>query len=141
MKTRIFHLFGRAHHVYRASADLTLRREAGVPLAQVGALLALANQPKMTLTELAAELSLKKPAASALVARMEAGGLVRRLPDPVDGRMQRLSLSAAGTRAARHALPIIAAANERLSKRFTQQELDTVARFLHAIIEDSGEEA
>lgn len=50
----------------------------------------------MRLTDLLATEQIKQPALTSLVSKLEAAGLVSRLPDPSDGRAALLSLTAAG---------------------------------------------
>jgi DNA-binding MarR family transcriptional regulator len=73
-------------------------RELGVTPARFSALAALAFRGSMSVTELAAFERTKPPAASRLVADMEAAGLVRRSGHPEDGRSVRIEISAAGRR-------------------------------------------
>lgn len=138
-RQRLFYLFEKAHHAFRTTADRRLRDEAGVPIAQVGALFAIAKQPGMTGRELTGALSLTKAATSMLLSRMEQAALVKRTADAVDGRVQRLALTAPGKRAAERALPVIASANQALTEQFSEDELEVVARFFRAVIKHSQE--
>jgi DNA-binding MarR family transcriptional regulator len=71
----------------------------GAPLtcAQFHALAALEQHPGQTLSALAARLLCAKANASGLVDRLSAMRLVKKEPDPHDGRCIRLSLTSAGT--------------------------------------------
>ncbi len=62
------------------------------------ALQATLRHEGMTQNELAAILHLDKSTTSRLVANMEEGGLIRRVPDPADGRAHRLLATNAGLR-------------------------------------------
>jgi DNA-binding MarR family transcriptional regulator len=69
---------------------------------EYGALYALSKAPDgLRITELGDDALLTQAGLSRLVARLEANGLVERVPDPVDGRAARIRLTAAGARAQR----------------------------------------
>jgi len=69
---------------------------------EYGALYALANAPDgLRITELAGDALLTQTGLSRLVARLEANGLVERVPDPDDRRAARIRLTAAGADAQR----------------------------------------
>ncbi|WP_405056378.1 MarR family transcriptional regulator [Kribbella sp. NBC_01505] len=61
----------------------------------------LSRSGPLRLTDLLATEQLKQPALTSLVAKLEQDGLVRRRPDPTDGRAMLLSLTPAGSRAVR----------------------------------------
>ena len=68
--------------------DAQLRRDAGISLAEYHSLSQISMAPDRTLrmSELAAVTNMKLSHLSRVVSRMEKAGLVRRTPDPVDGR-------------------------------------------------------
>ncbi|GAA1701144.1 hypothetical protein GCM10009745_55310 [Kribbella yunnanensis] len=61
----------------------------------------LSRSGPLRLTDLLATEQLKQPALTSLVAKLEQDGLVRRRPDPADGRAILLSLTPAGQRVVR----------------------------------------
>ncbi|GAB3932199.1 hypothetical protein GCM10029976_037770 [Kribbella albertanoniae] len=61
----------------------------------------LSRSGPMRLTDLLATEQLKQPALTSLVAKLEQDGLVRRRPDPADGRAILLSLTPAGRKVVR----------------------------------------
>ena len=78
--------------------------ESGVTAAQHQLLLAVrghADRRGPTIGEVADYLYLRHHSAVGLVDRAEAAGLVRRVPDPDDGRVARLQLSERGSKALR----------------------------------------
>jgi len=78
-------------------SDLERRFVAyGVTASQFRLLAALARRDANTVRGLAAALRLDAGAVTRLADRLEAKGLVRREPDPTDGRSVRLLLSATG---------------------------------------------
>jgi DNA-binding MarR family transcriptional regulator len=69
---------------------------------EYGVLYALSSAPDgLRINELGNDALLTQAGLSRLVARLEAGGLVERFADPVDGRAARIRLTAAGTDAQR----------------------------------------
>jgi DNA-binding MarR family transcriptional regulator len=70
----------------------------GVGPARLSALSVLVFAGPMWLTELARIEQVKPPTMTKVVAGLEAGGLVRRRPDPGDARAVRLEATARGTK-------------------------------------------
>ena len=77
--------------VRSATAD-----RAGLSLTAAATLARLQREGPARLTELATAEGVTQPSMTALVARLAAQGLVRRDPDPTDGRAVVLSLTPAG---------------------------------------------
>ena len=73
-------------------------------------LAALQRRGSLRLTELAAEICAGKPSASRQVSQLEGLGMVRRDPDPADGRAQAISLTPEGA----HQLRAAQAARQRI---------------------------
>jgi MarR family transcriptional regulator, organic hydroperoxide resistance regulator len=129
-RPRLFLLLDRAAHAVRQQLERRARDELGVGMVQIGALFHLASQPGCRSMELAEALGIQPAGASTLVDRMEGAGLVRRRTCEHDARAQRLFATAAGTRVAARARPIVAELQARLAADFTEDELAIVARFL-----------
>jgi DNA-binding MarR family transcriptional regulator len=82
-----------------AAADVWDR----VSSSEYGVLYALSKAPEgLRITELSGDALLTQGGISRLVARLEANGLLERLPDPDDGRASRIRLTEAGASAQRH---------------------------------------
>jgi DNA-binding MarR family transcriptional regulator len=94
--TRISHLLTRARQHDRTvlEAGIAVDR-AGAPLLR---LLADAPEP-MRLGELADRLAVEAPHVTRQVQRLERAGFLERVPDPADGRAQRVRISAEGAEA------------------------------------------
>jgi DNA-binding MarR family transcriptional regulator len=91
--TRISHLLTRARQHDRTIAEAGVNVDrASVPLLRV---LADEGEP-MRPGELAARLAVEAPHVTRQVQRLERAGFVERVPDPDDGRAQRVRLSPAG---------------------------------------------
>jgi DNA-binding MarR family transcriptional regulator len=70
---------------------------------EYGVLYALSTAPEgLRITELSGDALLTQGGISRLVARLEADGLLERVPDPDDGRASRVRLTDAGAAAQRH---------------------------------------
>lgn len=85
--------------VHRARRDTTEHARLVHPELQAagyGVLVTVAKHQPTRACELVRLLELDKGAVSRQVSQLEQLGLVERLPDPTDGRVQTLSLSAAG---------------------------------------------
>ena len=76
----------------------------GVSLAGARALSTLDREGPLRLTELAAAEQVTQPSMSALVARLEAQGLLTRRPDPGDGRLVIVAITERGRDAVRSIL-------------------------------------
>src|SRR5579859_1534286 len=86
--------------VLRLSRRLQAERSArGMALAKISVLGHLARRGPLTPTQLAAADRLRPQSLTRLLGDLEAGGLVRRIPDPSDGRRHRLELTAVGVHA------------------------------------------
>lgn len=87
-----------AHAEARTRAHDRLARRAGVDLDRSGAfvLRQLSNHDGIRLGELAQLIGVDAPTITRKVAQLQARGFVRRQPDPVDGRAQRLQCTPAG---------------------------------------------
>ncbi len=74
-----------------------------VSSSEYGVLYALSKAPEgLRITELSGDALLTQGGISRLVARLEANGLLERVPDPDDGRASRIRLTEAGASAQRH---------------------------------------
>jgi DNA-binding MarR family transcriptional regulator len=74
----------------------------GVSPSEYDVLYTLSKAPEpLRITELTGDMLLTQGGISRLVARLEARGLVERVPDPADGRASRIRLTAAGVDAQR----------------------------------------
>jgi len=70
---------------------------------EYGVLYALSQAPDgLRITELGSDALLTQAGLSRLVARLEANGLLERVPDPADARASRIRLTDAGANAQRH---------------------------------------
>ena len=132
---RLIHLLSLAQHRLLKSADVTFKDALGISTTQLGVLFLLEKSPGMLFKDVGDELGVNASAITALVARMEEAGLVRRRPSSDDQRAIRLFATANGLAKAAAARPILARLNARLTGDFTEREMATVVRFFNAILD------
>ncbi|NRR32884.1 MarR family transcriptional regulator [Oxalobacteraceae bacterium] len=135
MKPRLFHLIAQARQNLFRGADRVFTESLDVSGTQVVALFAIKENPGCLLKDLAQVLQLQNSAITGLVTRMEDNGLIVKTPCAADGRASRLSISDAGAGVVASAQPLLKSINAQLLKGFTEQEVDTIARFLRHAIE------
>ena len=132
---RLIHKLSLAQHRLLKSADLAFREAAGISTTQLGALFLLQKNPGALPKDLSDALGVNASAITALVARMEDAGLVRRQASRDDQRAIHLFVTTSGLAKAAAARPALARLNTRLTGDFSEREIATVARFLDAILE------
>lgn len=90
--------FLRMHDRLTRRLDAELRERHGLPLSWYDALWQLSNSPgrQLRMTDLAERVLLTQSGLTRLVARLEDEGLVRRGPDPEDGRVTLVHLTPGG---------------------------------------------
>jgi len=113
--------------------DRRLRDEGLVSLADYGVLITLVTAPGMRLrmSDLGTQRMLTPSGITRVVVRLEKQGLVRREPDPADGRAAFAALTRPGLEALRRAQVVHhATVRELYLGRLTQRDLDRLARLL-----------
>lgn len=136
-RLRIFHQLQAAHSALFRAADHHLRDQLGLGSAQQAILFVLAKENGVSLGDLAKRLHLGKSGLSGLVDRMEAAGLVKRVPSPRDRRVIELHIEPAGRIIAERTTPLTQAINDELLTPFSQSERAIIARFLDHITTNS----
>ena len=111
---RLFFLLQSAAHRLRVDGDRRCLAAAGVTTAQLGALLAVHDQPGLTQRALAAELGQRESAVTPMIGRLTEAGLIARQPHPEQHRALVLNLTAEGTKAIARLRPVIAEFNSEL---------------------------
>ena len=82
----------------RLARILRQQDQLGLTPTLTAALATIGREGPLTLGELAASEQVSPPTITRVVGKLEAAGLVRRRPDPADGRVSRVELSPAGRR-------------------------------------------
>ena len=132
---RLIYKLSLAQHRLMKSADLAFREAAGISATQLGVLFFLQKSPGALLKDLSGALGVNASAITALIARMEDAGLLRRQASRDDQRTVHLFATTSGLAKAAAARPILARLNARLTSGFSEREIATVARFLDTILE------
>lgn len=114
------------------------RDTQGMTAARVGLLLALPPEGGMSMSSLARALELGAPALTGLVDRMSKAGLVRRIPDPEDGRSSLVELLDQGRSLRQQTILRTQGLNDQLREGFTDQEIAVVARWLEMVRDKYG---
>jgi DNA-binding MarR family transcriptional regulator len=113
--------------------DRRLRDEGLISLADYGVLITLVTAPgvRLRMSDLGTQRMLTPSGITRVVVRLEKQGLVRREPDPDDGRAAFAALTRPGLEALRRAQVVHhATVRELYLGRLTQHELDRLARLL-----------
>lgn len=113
-------------------------RSRGISAPAAGVLFHVAAAPGTTTGEVAAAIHGSAAGTSGLLARMEQAGLIRREPDPQDRRTIRVNLAAAGEDALTDVREAISDLNSLITDGFTEEELETVGRWLRHVSRSVG---
>ena len=127
----------RAHAAVVTRLDKVLQRERGLALSWYDVLLSLngAPAPGLRMQDLAAAVVLSRTRVSRVVDEMEAAGLVRRQPNPADGRSSIVGLTDAGRATFRRAAPVyLMGISDHFTGLLTADELACVRRALEKVV-------
>ncbi len=102
-------------------------------------LYALKNGEALTQTELARIANIEQPTMAQLIARMERDKLVRRTPNPGDGRSSLISLTAAAAKRLPAARGVLDAGNAVALVGFTEREIETLVALLGRVVKNLDE--
>lgn len=105
-------------------------RPAGVGIGQWAVLLFLWSRDGMSQAELSRVVAIEPPTMVRTIDRMERDGLVKRRPDPTDGRITRIHLTQRGRALRDQLVPKAMAVNLRMGERLTPPEVKTLRRLL-----------
>ncbi len=126
-------------HLAQASVatDASFRREIGEPFGlrkvEFTLLMLLAANGPMAPKALARALSLTAPNLSLQLDRMVERALLRRAPNPLDGRSQHIELTTAGARLARKAAAAAPTIEATLTARLSPAEHAMLIELLHKL--------
>jgi DNA-binding MarR family transcriptional regulator len=127
------HYFSRIARGLARIGDTRLR-ELGFGSAQLTVLTALKDGARMSQTELARWAKVEQPTMAQMLTRMERDGIIKREPDPADGRSSLISL----TRQARARLPagraILRQGNVDMTQGLSAQEVETLVGLLRRVL-------
>lgn len=135
---RVWAALTAAHAVVTERLGLALMDACGLSINDFEVLLCLDRVPPpgLRLGDLDRTVRLSQPALSRMTARLEHRGLLRRAGDPTDRRGVVVTITAAGRRMLRRAVPVhTRTLHEALLDRLTPEEHDHLAGVLDRIVE------
>jgi DNA-binding MarR family transcriptional regulator len=109
-------------------------RDIGISMSQLPVLVALKNGASLSQKELTRLAGVEQPSMAQLLARMERDGVVRRKPDPADGRSSLISLTARTLKLIDPARAIMAQGNRDALAGFSDQEVGQLVALLQRVI-------
>jgi DNA-binding MarR family transcriptional regulator len=130
---RLFFLLNIGQRRVQRWVDRKAELDAQTSAAQAGVLFYLAKQDGALIGEVGAALQLAPSAMTGLADRMAKAGLLTRHADSDDGRATRLFVTDEGRAALKRARVLLRELNGKLCDGFSDDELDVVARWLHAL--------
>ncbi len=114
-------------------------RSHGLSVAEWRVLVHLSRCGAVSVRDIHICVNLEKPRVSRAVARLEANGLVQKIPGTSDGRLVAISLTEAGTAALAEIVPAALAVEARLRGAVSREDLATFCRVMermHAVLDD-----
>jgi MarR family transcriptional regulator, organic hydroperoxide resistance regulator len=129
-RQRLFFLINQAQHTLMKRLDRECTAQLGATATQITVLFHLMKNDGCLQRDVSAALHLDDSAVSGLVQRLTKLKLIRRAPCTEDRRAVRLFLSPHGRRTAENAMPLLAAANGKLTEGFSAADIEIIHRFL-----------
>lgn len=126
-------LIARAAHILGRVVEARFR-ELGIGVAQIPVFIALQEGARRSQKELARFAGVEQPSMAQLLARMERDGLIRREPDPADGRSSLISLTEAAVARVAPARAILAQGNQEALAGFDDGDVEQLVVLLRRVI-------
>jgi MarR family transcriptional regulator for hemolysin len=127
------HYFSRIARGLARVGDVRLR-ELGFATAQLPVLAALKDGARMSQTDLARWAKVEQPTMAQMLARMERDGVIRREPDPKDGRGSLVSLTKQARSRLRAGRAILRQGNVEMTKGLSLREIETLVGLLRRVL-------
>lgn len=129
------------HLISLASRGFTRLSEArlkplGFGVGHLPVLVALRDGQASTQRDLARFARIEQPPMAQMLARMERDGLIRRTPDPTDGRSSRITLTEAAQARLPEAIAVLLAGNREVLEGFSDAEAVILVQLLTRLIEN-----
>jgi DNA-binding MarR family transcriptional regulator len=106
----------------------------GFGLGHVPVLVALRDGQASTQRDLARFAKVEQPPMAQMLARMERDGLIRRAPDPADGRSSRITLTEAAETRLPDAVATLLQGNQEVLDGFSEAEIRVLVELLTRLI-------
>jgi DNA-binding MarR family transcriptional regulator len=132
-KRRLIYQLNTARHTMMKSMDAGCKEALDVSVVQLSALIVVNENNGSLMKDLASSLMLDKSAVTGLAKRMQERGLIKKVACSEDSRASRLMITKQGKNSLYQGLSLLKGINSEMQAGFTEQELDTVSRFLSHI--------
>ena len=131
------------HRAQQAAANHSAKalRTAGITLRQFSLLAALDGNDGSSQSDLVNATGIDRSTLADMVARMEAGGLIKRTASKTDARAKSVSLTAKGKKALDKALPAVQAADTALFSGLAKVKQDALMSGLVGLAEEEAKPA
>jgi MarR family transcriptional regulator, transcriptional regulator for hemolysin len=126
-------LVGLVNRAFARIVDAPLR-ELGIATGQVPVLVALKQHGALPQAELARIARVEQPSMAQLLARMERDGLVRRTPDPTDGRSRLITLTDSAAKQLPKGRAVMEAVSEQALAGLSAKERDQLGALLARVL-------
>ncbi|GAC1044221.1 MarR family winged helix-turn-helix transcriptional regulator [Rhizobium sp. No.120] len=108
-------------------------RALGFNIGQLPVLYLLRNGAQMSQKDLAKFAKIEQPSMAQMLARMERDGLIRRTPDPADGRSSLVSLTEAAVAKLPAARQALEEGREQVLSGFSADEIQTLVELMRRL--------
>lgn len=134
------HLLHRAQQI-AANHSAAALKTAGLTLRQFSVLAALSGNEGVSQSDLVNATGIDRSTLADMVARMEAGGMIKRADSKTDARAKSVSLTAKGKKAYDKALPAVTKADMALFATLAKAKQDALMQGLGGLVEDAEAKA
>ncbi|MBA3068622.1 MAG: MarR family transcriptional regulator [Hyphomonas sp.] len=130
------HLLHRAQQI-AANHSASALKTAGLTLRQFSVLAALSGNEGVSQSDLVNATGIDRSTLADMVARMEAGGMIKRSDSKTDARAKSVSLTAKGKKAFDKALPAVTKADAALFATLAKAKQDALMQGLGGLVEEA----
>ncbi|HRJ02271.1 MAG TPA: MarR family transcriptional regulator [Hyphomonas sp.] len=130
------HLLHRAQQI-AANHSAAALKSAGLTLRQFSVLAALSGNEGVSQSDLVNATGVDRSTLADMVARMEAGGMIKRSDSKTDARAKSVSLTPKGKKAYDKALPAVVKADAALFATLAKAKQDALMSGLGGLVEDA----
>ena len=106
----------------------------GFGVGHLPVLVALRDGRASTQRDLARFAKIEQPPMAQMLARMERDGLIRRTPDPADGRSSRITLTKVAEARLPHGIAVLLRGNQEVLQGFSDKEVGLLVALLTRLI-------
>jgi DNA-binding MarR family transcriptional regulator len=136
LNTSPSHLLHRAQQI-AANHSAAALKTAGLTLRQFSVLAALSGNEGVSQSDLVNATGIDRSTLADMVARMEAGGMIKRADSKTDARAKSVSLTVKGKKAYDKALPAVLKADAALFATLAKAKQDALIQGLTGLVEDA----